>query len=117
MITIGTITIGDNLRSIRRQKGITQEQLAELSGISLNFVSKIERKQKQNISIKTLMALASSLNVEPLDLLKGSKGPAGHRRQHVDLLSRELYKLPEDEAERLSVAFLQVVKATRNHNE
>lgn len=105
------------MRSIRRQKGITQEQLAELSGISLNFVSKIERKQKQNISIKTLMALASALNVKPSDLLKGSKGPASNRRKHVDLLSRELYKLPEYEAERLSIAFLQVVKATRNNED
>ena len=111
------INIGDNLRQLRRQQGITQEQLADLSDLSLNFISKIERKQKQNISIKTLMALASALNVEPSDLFKGSKGPAGHRRQHVDLLSRQLYKLPEDEAERLSIAFLQVVKATRNNED
>ena len=65
--------------------------------LSLNFVSKSVRKQKQNIIIKTLMALASALNVKPSDLLKGSKGPASNRRKHVDLLSRQLYKLPEGE--------------------
>lgn len=43
------------------------------------------------------MALASALNVKPSDLLKGSKGPASNRRKHVDLLSRQLYKLPEGE--------------------
>lgn len=68
-----------------------------MSDLSLNFVSKIERKQKQNIIIKTLMALASALNVKPSDLLKGSKGPASNRRKYVDLLSRQLYKLPEGE--------------------
>lgn len=68
-----------------------------MSDLSLNFVSKIERKQKQNIIIKTLMALASALNVKPSDLLKGSKGPASNRCNHVDLLSRQLYKLPEGE--------------------
>lgn len=117
MITIATLKIGDNLRQIRRREGITQEQLAEMSGLSLNFVSKIERKEKQNVSVKTLLALATSLNVSAADLLKGSESPASHRRKHVDLLSRQLYKLPEEEAERLSTAFLQVVKATKTSNE
>lgn len=87
-----------------------------MSGISLNFVSKIERKQKENISVRTLLSLASALNINSSDLLKGSVGPSSNRRKHVDLLSRQLYKLPEDEAERLSTAFLQVVKATRNYS-
>lgn len=109
------INIGDNLRQLRRQQGITQEQLAEMSDVSLNFVSKIERKEKQNISVKTLLSLSSALNVDASALLKGSGAPSNRRRKHVDLLSRQLYKLPEDEAERLSIAFLQVVKAIRNN--
>lgn len=116
MVKISTvISIGDNVRKIRRQQGVTQEQLAEMSDLSLNFISKIERKEKQNISVKTLLSLASALNTDASALLKGSEGPSNHRRKHVDLLSRQLYRLPEDEADRLSVAFLQVVKATRNN--
>ena len=31
-----------NIKKYRKEKGITQEKLAELTGLSLNFISKIE---------------------------------------------------------------------------
>ncbi|MGX5165912.1 hypothetical protein ACWKST_09070 [Limosilactobacillus reuteri] len=62
-----------------------------------------------------MLSLSSALNVDVSALLKGSGAPSSRRRKHVDLLSWQLYKLPEDEAERLSIAFLQVVKAIRNN--
>ena len=34
---------GNRLRFIRRQKDLTQEQLAELVGLSVEFISNIER--------------------------------------------------------------------------
>lgn len=111
------ISIGDNLRNERKRQGITQEQLAEMSNLSLNFISKIERKEKQNISINTLMSLASALHISSSELLKGSSEIKSNRRKRVDQLTRQLYKLPEKEAEQLSTAFLQVVKATKGNKE
>ena len=34
---------GKNLRFIRRQRDLTQEQLAELMGLSVEFISNVER--------------------------------------------------------------------------
>lgn len=36
-------TFGTNLRLIRNQRGLTQEEFAELVGISVDFLSLIER--------------------------------------------------------------------------
>jgi transcriptional regulator with XRE-family HTH domain len=37
------VRFGKRLRKLRRNKDITQEQLAEMIGVSVDFVSKIER--------------------------------------------------------------------------
>ncbi|WP_143812048.1 helix-turn-helix domain-containing protein, partial [Oenococcus oeni] len=40
--------IAKNIREIRIKEDLTQEKLAELSGLSINFVSRLERSNNQN---------------------------------------------------------------------
>lgn len=47
----------------RRELGISQARLADLAGISRNYVSLIERGDAKNVSIGTLNNLASALGV------------------------------------------------------
>ncbi len=54
--------IGKRIRDIRTQAGITQEKLAELSGVSSNFISQIERGRNK-CSLETISNLSSALNV------------------------------------------------------
>ena len=63
-------TIGKNITARRHQLKMTQEQLAELSNLSVNYISKIERGTTPKISAKTLYQLAKSLNVSMENLLK-----------------------------------------------
>jgi len=56
---------GKRLRRIRRNKDLTQEQLAELVGVSVDFVSNIERG-KSAPSFPTIERLAEVLEV-PLE--------------------------------------------------
>ena len=60
--------IAQNVRVLRIAKGISQEELAEISGYHRTYVGMIERGER-NISIATLEALAGSLGVEPHTLL------------------------------------------------
>lgn len=113
MTTISTI--GENIRNERKTKGITQEQLAELSNISLNFISKIERNERQNISVKTLLSIATALEVTPEKLLS-TKPIVIKRRKKVDLLTHQLYKLPEQLANQVSDNFLQTLKLIKHEN-
>jgi transcriptional regulator with XRE-family HTH domain len=61
------IQFGKKLRKIRRNKDVTQEQLAELIGVSADFISQIERGLNSP-SFETLLKLAEVLEVPPRDL-------------------------------------------------
>ena len=61
--------VGGNVRRIRRKKGLTQEQLAEISGFSQQYISGLEQGRR-NPTVVTLYELASALGVSPLDLVR-----------------------------------------------
>ena len=52
-----------NLRYYRNKFNLTQEQLSELSGISSDYLSEIERG-KRTPSFKRLEMIANALNIE-----------------------------------------------------
>ena len=49
------------LRKLRTQKGLTQEQLGELVGVSGAYIQQLEKGKKTNPSLNTLNALADAL--------------------------------------------------------
>ena len=64
-------------RRVRQQRALcklTQEELAEKSGISCSFVGHIERGEKK-FSIGTLVALCNAMEVSPNYLLQDSLEP------------------------------------------
>lgn len=61
--------VGDNVRRIRQRKGLTQEQLAEASGYSQQYISGLE-KGLRNPTVITVFEIASALGVGHLDLLR-----------------------------------------------
>ena len=56
--------IGKNIRKYRKEKGLTQAKLAELSNYSKQFISNIENNVHQTFSIGTLWRLAIILEVD-----------------------------------------------------
>ncbi|RDI61873.1 helix-turn-helix domain-containing protein [Microvirga subterranea] len=61
--------VGQNFARIRREKGLTQEQIEERSGFSQQYLSGLERGRR-NPTVVTLYELAQALGVSHLDLLK-----------------------------------------------
>ena len=53
----------EKLRNLRKQKGITQEELAGKAGISTSFIGHIERGEKI-ASVETLAALSESMDMD-----------------------------------------------------
>ena len=63
--------LGKNICDLRREKGITQEELAEKAGISTSFLGHIERGSRI-ASLETLVALCNILKTTPQYLLGAS---------------------------------------------
>lgn len=61
--------VGGNVRRIREKKRLTQEQLAEISGFSQQYISGLEQGRR-NPTVVTLYELASALGVSHLDLVR-----------------------------------------------
>lgn len=61
--------LGTNLREARERLGLTQEQVAERSGVHATEVSRIEGG-KRDPQVSTVIRLAEALEVEPGELLR-----------------------------------------------
>lgn len=77
--------IGEILKRVRREKGMTQDKLAELSGVSASHISQIEHGVYKMPHIVTLEKLARGLG-EPATIFKDSSSPVRSPRE----LLREL---------------------------
>jgi transcriptional regulator with XRE-family HTH domain len=60
---------GDNLRQIREQKDLSQEQIAYEAGFSRSYYTEVETG-KRNISLLNIIRIASLLEVELSDLIQ-----------------------------------------------
>ena len=60
---------GERVRELRTKKGLSQEELAELSGLHRTYISSLELG-KRNVSLINIFALAKALGVTPDKLLK-----------------------------------------------
>ncbi len=58
--------IGDRIRALRRQRGLSQEQLGELVGFSQSKISKIENGDWNSLSDLRLLAVALEVPIEEL---------------------------------------------------
>ncbi|MBM3502687.1 MAG: helix-turn-helix transcriptional regulator [Alphaproteobacteria bacterium] len=61
--------VGRNVRRARQKKGLTQEQFAELSGFSQQYISSLEQGRR-NPTIVTIYELATALGVSHIELVK-----------------------------------------------
>ncbi len=65
--------VGRNVARIRREKGLTQEQVEALSGFSQQYLSGLENGQR-NPSLVTIYELAKALGVSHVDLVMPDRG-------------------------------------------
>ncbi|WP_316979501.1 helix-turn-helix domain-containing protein [Shumkonia mesophila] len=64
--------VGRNLRRLRLKKGLTQEQFAERSGFSQQYISGLEQGRR-NPTVVTLYELATALGVSHVDLVRADR--------------------------------------------
>lgn len=60
--------LGANIKKYRQLKELLQRDLAEKIGMSMEYLSKIERGSKPNPGLKNLISISQELNIELFQL-------------------------------------------------
>ncbi|AFL83521.1 putative transcriptional regulator [Belliella baltica DSM 15883] len=60
---------GNRLKTLRKEKGLSQEELAEKSGLNRPYISGIEQG-KRNVSLEVMEKLAEALGVGIEELVR-----------------------------------------------
>lgn len=63
------LKVGLKIKELRKQKGLTQEQLSELTEIDRTYISDVERGIR-NIAIVNLEKIANALKTDICNLFK-----------------------------------------------
>ena len=93
MAEIDGMTFAQRLRDAREKAGYTQEQVAELCGVTDGAVSAWERGQAEKIAAQSLFRVADLLRVDARWLVLGeSRGD-----EQSASISREIEGLPDDQ--------------------
>lgn len=61
-----------NVKYYRKKFRLSQEKLAELAGLSTNYIGDIERTNRK-VTIDTIEKISKALNIPPVDLLSMHK--------------------------------------------
>lgn len=93
--------LGEKIRKRRIELKLTQEKLAEISGLSINFISNIE-SNNQNISLKNLLILAESLQIDLSILLSEKDNNYQQSNYFLNKINQKINSLPEEQANSIS---------------
>jgi XRE family aerobic/anaerobic benzoate catabolism transcriptional regulator len=96
------VLLGKRIRSLRRLKDYSQEQLAEKAGISGKYVGEIERGQA-NISIDVLDNLSKALEISISSLLDFE-----HESERKELIKKLTASLKSADDNALRIIFRMV---------
>jgi transcriptional regulator with XRE-family HTH domain len=107
-------SIGERLRQLRSERGLTQEQLAGLASVSVDLVKKLEQGRRESARLSSLAALADSLDV-PLSELTDKRPRLDGAGDRLVLGLRDVLLTPdllpgmdpEDDGEPAAVADLR----------
>jgi transcriptional regulator with XRE-family HTH domain len=96
------MTIGERVARLRRQRHLTQAELAERAAVSVDLVRKLEQNQRRTTTLRSLQRLATALDVQVSALLDGpSPGDPTNPGAGISELRRALTPAGDTEAEDL----------------
>jgi transcriptional regulator with XRE-family HTH domain len=92
-------SINESLRSIRKSKKISYQELADMCGVSKGYIYQIE-KGKSDPTLSVINKIASSLDVSLSDLIDVKIDGLSVKERRIINIYRELYKREQNMAYR-----------------
>lgn len=99
-------TLGKRIALLRKQKGLSQEEFADVSGKMINTISNVERGLSDP-KITTLLSFANALNISIQDLLADI---STQNKPHSDTL-KSIIRLLEGQDEKTLKTTLKQIEA------
>lgn len=104
------INIGKLIKQVRKNSHMTQETLAEKSDLSVNFISRIERTDNQNISWKNIEAISSAMGLSVIELLQVNEEKTQKRGLYLTKLLSILEEMDDLKSEELSKNIIDIIR-------
>lgn len=93
----------NRLRELRKKAGLTQAELADLTGVSQPAISQLENDTRP-LDLDDMRALARHLGCRPVDLLSDQDNPDRLTDEERDMIARMRAAGPEQREQILKVA-------------
>ena len=111
------VLLGERIKFWRQQRNLTQEQLAEIVGVTPRFISLIEIG-KRRVSLESLLSICTEVEITLNDLLVGNQipQPSDYNAEFAELIS----KLNETDRQlmfEITKAVCKTIKKNRRQNE
>lgn len=106
------MNLGDKIRQLREETGLTQGQLAAGSSVSQGYLSQLENGEVKNPSAAVLLRVAQAIKVDPDELFEAAGYPTVRTLKEIYQsyestidagLLRYLARLPRDRQRRLLI--------------
>ena len=105
-----TTRLGEKLRELRKERGLTLEKLADLAGVSKSYLWELENRESQRPSAEKLTALADALGVAATYVLE--EDVRAPEERHLDEAFFRGYQKLEPEAKEQLRKILSTFKKT-----
>jgi transcriptional regulator with XRE-family HTH domain len=102
------VTTGEKIKQLRKELGLTQEELGQMIGVQKAAINKYETGLVVNLKKSTISALAKALHVSPVELLSPGKPPDNQpQTSEAQILAKGIDKMPKEQREQA----LNIIKA------
>lgn len=91
-------TLGDQIKQIRSALGMTQQQLANRSGLAQSVIAEIENRNRENLTLPTIRKLAKGLNCRFIPQLIAEKDISVMREEQSDYVARKIIAISSGSA-------------------
>lgn len=72
--------LGEAVRALRKERGLSLEALADRAGLSDNYIGDMERGER-NVSVRALWQIADGLGVSAWELMRDAEKPSGRGKR------------------------------------
>lgn len=109
------MSLASRLKTARKSKGITQDKLAELIGVSRGVITNIELDRIEKPQPIIINSICSALEISQEWLLNGIGEMNNSQSLKSSKILSEIYSISKDLSEDEQLYILEVIKSYKNH--